>query len=110
MTWQSLGDEQRATLLRAFGGKMTAEQINAVVLVADLQREDALCSEGAGLGRWDRETNMPWHLPIAVDEEGCGPVPDDEAHHWACWCWEKDCALTAALRKAGEAGERRART
>lgn len=30
--------------------------------------------------------DMPRHQLIAVDENGDGPVPDKEAHHWACWC------------------------
>lgn len=36
---------------------------------------------------WD----IPDHLMIPVSEDGRGPVPESDAHHWACWCGDDAC-------------------
>jgi hypothetical protein len=44
---------------------------------------------------------------MGVNEDGQGPVADDEAHHYACWCGNPKCHWTVALDRAAEAEWRR---
>jgi hypothetical protein len=39
------------------------------------------------------EDGLPVHLIIPVDENGDGPVPEDETDHWACWCGDEHCTI-----------------
>jgi hypothetical protein len=61
-------------------------------------------------GFWDRlgvdDGGLPTHLPMAVDEQGRGPVPDRQAWSWVCWCPDEECLLTQALMEAWRAGLR----
>ncbi len=50
---------------------------------------------------------LPVHLAMGVNEDGQGPVADDEAHHYACWCGNPKCHWTVALDRAAEAEWRR---
>lgn len=47
---------------------------------------------------------MPEHMPIPVDVNGQGPVLEDDAHAWICWCGAEECLLTKALAAAWVAG------
>jgi len=62
-------------------------------------------------GFWDGlgtdEAGMPAHLPMGVNALGQGPVSDDEAHHWVCWCGMPKCPLTLVLRDAYLVARRR---
>lgn len=59
---------------------------------------------------WDQmgtdDGDLPVHLPFSVNKEGKGPVSDQEAAHYVCWCPNEDCPLTKALALAHEAGAR----
>lgn len=50
------------------------------------------------------ETGMPTHLPMAVDEDGNGPIPPWQAHHYRCWCMGDDCEWMQALQAADDHG------
>lgn len=62
------------------------------------------------MGFWDllgtAEDGMPRHLPMGVLETEQGPVGDDIAHHYVCWCGDTQCPLTLALDYAWKAGKR----
>jgi hypothetical protein len=46
------------------------------------------------------------HSPIPTDEEGRGPVPDQEALGYACSCGSRSCGLDKALKDAWRSGVR----
>lgn len=60
--------------------------------------------------RWDAagvdDGGLPAHLPMGLDEHGRGPANDSEAAIFVCWCLDRDCLLTRALRDAWHAGLR----
>ena len=58
----------------------------------------------------DPDTGLPVHLPMGVNAEGRGPVPDAEAHRYVCWCADADCLLTRVLALAWDAGARVGKT
>lgn len=67
-------------------------------------------ASGGDVGFWDRlgtdEAGMPRHLPMGVVTAGQGPVGDDIAHHYVCWCGDVECPLALALGHAWKAGRR----
>ena len=46
------------------------------------------------------------HSPIPTDEDGNGPVPDQEALGYSCSCGSRSCALDKALKDAWRSGVR----
>lgn len=30
--------------------------------------------------------DVPEHMLVPVDKDGSGPVEDQDADHWVCWC------------------------
>lgn len=67
-------------------------------------------ASGGDPGFWDRlgygDGMMPAHLPMGVLRGGEGPVGDDIAHHYVCWCGDTECPLTLALGHAWKSGRR----
>lgn len=52
------------------------------------------------------EDGLPIHLPLPCNEQGQGPVEDNRALTWHCWCTDEDCLLDQALRQAWRSGIR----
>lgn len=46
------------------------------------------------------------HSPIPTDEDGHGPVPDQEAVGYSCSCGSRSCELDKALKDAWRSGVR----
>ena len=46
------------------------------------------------------------HSPIPTDEDGQGPVPDQEAVGYSCSCGSRSCELDRALKGAWRSGIR----
>ena len=46
------------------------------------------------------------HSPIPTDEDGHGPVPDQEALGYSCSCGSRSCELDRALKAAWRSGIR----
>lgn len=46
------------------------------------------------------------HSPIPTDEDGRGPVPDQEALGYSCSCGSRTCMLDKALKDAWRSGVR----
>jgi hypothetical protein len=46
------------------------------------------------------------HSPIPTDEDGHGPVPDQEALGYSCSCGSRSCVLDKALKDAWRSGVR----
>jgi hypothetical protein len=51
-------------------------------------------------------SGQPEHLPIPTDEDGYGPVPDQEARGYSCRCGSRSCLLDKALKDAWRSGVR----
>ena len=51
-------------------------------------------------------SGQPEHLPIPTDEDGYGPVPDQQARGYACRCGSRSCPLDKALKDAWLSGVR----
>lgn len=64
----------------------------------------------SAVGFWDRlgpdTAGMPRHIPMGVLADGQGPVLDDIAHHYVCWCGDVECPLSLALGRAWASGTR----
>lgn len=85
-----------------------------------IKRPDALrvarllheVAHGDAVGVWDRlgmdeDTYMPTHLAMGLTATDEGPEDDHLAHHFWCWCTERNCPLDHALRLAGTPQEER---
>jgi hypothetical protein len=61
-------------------------------------------------GFWDRlgtdDGGMPRHLPMPCDEKGRGPVAEEDALTYHCWCGSRTCLLDTELSNAWRAGVR----
>lgn len=59
---------------------------------------------------WDElgvdDGGLPVHLPMGVNAQGEGPEDDAKAHHYMCWCGNRECPLTQALHLAWSSGTR----
>jgi hypothetical protein len=64
--------------------------------MAEVNWEDPVAGAGGRLG----------HSPIPTDEDGHGPVPDQEAVGYACSCGSRTCGLDKALKDAWRSGVR----
>ena len=58
-------------------------------------------NQGAGA-----DGRLGQHSPLPTDEDGHGPVPDQEAVGYACSCGSRACALDKALKDAWRSGVR----
>ena len=64
--------------------------------MAEVNWDDQVAGAGGRLG----------HSPIPTDEDGHGPVPDQEALGYACSCGSRACGLDKALKDAWRSGVR----
>lgn len=64
--------------------------------MAEVNWEDPVAGADGRLG----------HSPIPTDEDGHGPVPEQEAVGYACSCGSRTCALDKALKDAWRSGLR----
>lgn len=68
--------------------------------MAEVNWEDQVAGAGGRLG----------HSPIPTDEDGHGPVPEQEALGFSCSCGSRACGLDKALKAAWRSGLRLAAT